>query len=131
MARRDGVRLVVRGLQRLNWRIVDWGIDLLIPPLAMVAYAVAVGTVVSAVLATVMPAGATALLVSAWLALAVGLGLFVLAAMVVGRVPRQGYITLLSVPAYLGWKLWVYILIATRRGPTTWVRTDRARIVDR
>jgi cellulose synthase/poly-beta-1,6-N-acetylglucosamine synthase-like glycosyltransferase len=131
MARRDGARLVTRGLQRLDWRIVDWGIDLLIPPLAMVAYAVVMGAVASAALAMVIPAGITTVLLSAWLTLAVGFVLFVLAAMVVGRVPRQGYMTLLSVPAYLGWKLWVYILIATRRGPTTWVRTDRARIVDR
>jgi cellulose synthase/poly-beta-1,6-N-acetylglucosamine synthase-like glycosyltransferase len=131
LARRDGPRLLVQGLRRFDRRIFDWGVDLLIPPLAGLTLAIGAGTLCASLLALALPAPATTFLVAAWAGLAGALVLFVLGAMVVGRVSWQAYGALLNAPWYVAWKLWIYVLMLVRRTPQTWVRTDRTRILDR
>ncbi|HZB95958.1 MAG TPA: glycosyltransferase, partial [Herpetosiphonaceae bacterium] len=131
LARRDGLRLVSQGLRRLDFRIVDWGIDLLIPPLAALTLTIAAAIACVGLLVTLAPAAVTSVLLVLWLALVAALVFFILSAMVVGGVSRQAYPAMLSAPWYVAWKLWIYLRLLMRRTPRAWVRTDRARILDR
>ncbi len=134
LARRDGVRLVVQGLRRRDWHIFDWGMDLIVPPLAALTMALVGGLVCSAVVAIFAQmepiSWLTRGMMLAWVGLLAALLTFVGLAMVVGKLPWRAYRALLSAPGYIGWKFWIYLLMLVRRGPQSWVRTDRTRILD-
>lgn len=127
MAWRTGPALIVEGLFRTNRRLIDWGIDLIIPPLAAIVLMVLAGLALATglVLLSIPFAG---WLLGAWLGLAAALIAFVLTAMVVGHLPWKAYRALLSVPWYITWKLGIYILIGLGRVPQRWVRTERSHI---
>jgi hypothetical protein len=40
------------------------------------------------------------------------------------------YQAMVNAPRYVIWKLWVYIRMAARRSPQSWVRTQRTRITE-
>jgi cellulose synthase/poly-beta-1,6-N-acetylglucosamine synthase-like glycosyltransferase len=128
IARRDGLRFLAQGVRQRNLRLFDWGMDLLIPPLAALALAIVGGTASAAAIAALSPSTATIGLLCAWLALAGALAVFVAEAMLVGQLPRQAYRAILHAPGYVLWKLWVYVLLAARRAPQQWVRTSRTRL---
>ncbi len=131
IARRDGLPFVLGGLWRRNWRWFDWGMDLLIPPLAALALVVLGGTTGAVVLAVIAPSSTTIAVVCMWLGLAGALAVFVLDAMLVSGAPWAAYRAILYAPGYVLWKLWVYVVLATDRRPRQWVRTGRTRLNDR
>jgi cellulose synthase/poly-beta-1,6-N-acetylglucosamine synthase-like glycosyltransferase len=128
LARRDGFRLVGQGLLKLNAQLFDWGMDLLIPPLAALTMAVMGGTVVTVAAAAWTSTPKLLLLAWAWIALVVALVLFVGIAMRVARMPLAAYRAMMNAPRYVIWKLWVYIGMATGLSPQNWVRTQRTQI---
>ncbi len=130
LARRDGPCLVWHGLRRFNMRVFDWGMDLVIPPLAALTLMICVGTIVASAAALVYDTRWSAGLVWAWLGLLAALIGFVVAAMLAGRLPKQAYIALFHAPGYVLWKIWIYGLMFARRIPQQWVRTERTRIQD-
>lgn len=130
MAREHGVRLLGEGVRRRSLRIFDWGMDLLIPPLAALSLALVSGTTLSAVVALVAPTRLSIALLWAWAGLVAALGLFILLAMAVGNLPGQAYHALLNAPRYVLWKLWLYAVMAVGRTPRDWVRTERTQIVE-
>ena len=131
LAGRDGLRLVIQGLRRFDCRIIDWGVDLLIPPLAALTLMIVAAVALAGLLFVLVPSAVTSTLFALWLGLAGALVLFIFTAMIVGRVARQAYPAMLSAPWYVTWKLWIYLLMLMRRAPRAWVRTDRTRILDR
>jgi cellulose synthase/poly-beta-1,6-N-acetylglucosamine synthase-like glycosyltransferase len=128
LARRDGVRLVGQGLLKLNAQLFDWGMDLIIPPLAALTMAVMGGAVAAVTTAVWLPTPKLVLLAWAWTVLVVALMLFVGIAMRVGRMPLAAYRVMMNAPRYVIWKLWVYIRMAMRPSPQSWVRTQRTQI---
>lgn len=128
LARRDGLRLVWRGIAQRNFNVFDWGMDLVIPPLAALVLAIVAGTGLSAIAAIVLRTSTFMLLVKAWIGLLMSVVVFVNAAMIVGKLPRQAYAALLSAPGYVLWKVWIYISMIMRRAPHQWVRTARTQI---
>jgi 1,2-diacylglycerol 3-beta-glucosyltransferase len=130
MARQHGLRLLVEGVRRRSLRIFDWGMDLLIPPLAALSLALISGTLLSAVIALIGGTRLMAALGWAWAGLLAALALFVVVTMIVGHLPGQAYQALLNAPRYVLWKLWLYALIALGRTPRDWVRTERTPIVE-
>ncbi len=128
IARRDGLRFLLHGLVQRNWRWFDWGMDLLIPPLAALALAVLGGTVAALALAVIVASNTTITLFCIWFALAGALAVFVLDAMLVSGAPWAAYRAILYAPGYVLWKLWVYVMLATDRRPKHWVRTGRTRL---
>jgi cellulose synthase/poly-beta-1,6-N-acetylglucosamine synthase-like glycosyltransferase len=99
---------------------LDLAMDLLVPPLAQLAAAVAVLVVVTVVSAAVLP--------SAWplpslAALCVAsLACYVLRAWQLSGVGRRGLADLARAPGFLLWKL---LLARQQREPGEWVRTER------
>jgi cellulose synthase/poly-beta-1,6-N-acetylglucosamine synthase-like glycosyltransferase len=128
LARRDGLHLVGQGLLKRNAQLFDWGMDLLIPPLAALTMAVIGGIVVGIAAAVWTAAPKLLLLAWAWTVLLVALVLFVGIAMRVGRMPLAAYRAMANAPRYVIWKLWVYIRMGALPSPQSWVRTQRTQI---
>lgn len=128
LARRDGLRLIGQGILKRDAQLFDWGMDLLIPPLAALTMAIMSGAVVAVAAAVWTLTPPLSLLAWAWTLLAVALVLFVGIAMHVGRLPLAAYRAMLNAPRYILWKLWVYIRMAARPLPQSWVRTQRTQI---
>jgi cellulose synthase/poly-beta-1,6-N-acetylglucosamine synthase-like glycosyltransferase len=130
IARRDGLRSLAQGVWQRDVRLFDWGMDLLVPPLAALVLAVIGGTTLATAALAIAPSTTTIALWCAWLGLGGALAMFVVEAMLVGQLPRQAYSAMLHAPGYILWKLWIYLLMATHRAPQQWVRTDRTRLQD-
>lgn len=130
LARRDGLRSLLLGLRRRDLRLIDWAMDLLIPPLAALVLATGAGTSLAIGAALLLTTPMLIAVMWAWINLIGAVAVFVVAALIVGRVPRPAYVALLHAPGYVLWKLWMYLVMATRRAPRTWVRTERARLHD-
>lgn len=69
-----------------------------------------------------LASGITAALWAGTLAVAT---MYVVVGLMVARVPARIASALLFAPAYVAWKLMLYIGMAARRGATGWVRTER------
>ncbi len=113
--------LLAAALRRRDPILLDLALDLLVPPLAMVATGVAVGLAASVLLSlwagTVLPA------TYAWLACAALLAAYVLRGVQLAGLGWRGLLALLHAPVYVAWKLALPLLSGRdRRG---WVRTAR------
>jgi cellulose synthase/poly-beta-1,6-N-acetylglucosamine synthase-like glycosyltransferase len=121
-ARRRGLPLIAASLARGDWRSAWLGIDLLIPPLALLACINVILFAAGGL--TVFGGGSVTVL-----------GLFAIAAfsacaaisLVWARFGRN-YLSaraLLSFPVYVVWKLPMYVLLAVRGSPRRWLRSGR------
>jgi hypothetical protein len=50
---------------------------------------------------------------------------YVVTGLIVARSPLAFYLVLFRAPRYIAWKVWIYVVAATRLGDTTWIRTSR------
>jgi cellulose synthase/poly-beta-1,6-N-acetylglucosamine synthase-like glycosyltransferase len=116
-------RLLARGLRDRRPSLVALGLDLLVPPLALLvlvevmiaaaAWASAAAGLTSLrppLLATLALGGTAAAVVAAWLRFARG------------TLPVR---YLLFIPIYVAWKIPLYVVLAVRGRQKTWVRTAR------
>ncbi len=116
--------LLREGVARRDRVRVDLALDLLVPPLAQLALALA--ALAAAVLTVAWTTG-TAPLVAPWPCAAGGVAL----AVHVGRgwwlscTGLRGLADLLRAPQYVAWK--VLVAVAARAGPQGWIRTARER----
>jgi 1,2-diacylglycerol 3-beta-glucosyltransferase len=117
--RRQVPTLLGRGLRRRSWASIDGAIELLIPPFSIF------------IALTLVLLGLSLWAGSGWLiAVAVtGLAaqcLYTLRGLALAsrRYPHI-YRALLFVPAFVVWRLWLYLSVLTRRGWVQWTRTDR------
>jgi cellulose synthase/poly-beta-1,6-N-acetylglucosamine synthase-like glycosyltransferase len=122
MVRLHARRLLVRGLQERDPLALDLALDLLVPPLATLAVATALGLAASVALSWgvghVVPAG------WAWAGCALGLLGYGLRAWQLSGTGLRGLASLGYAPVYIGWKI---VLLARRpsRAAGEWVRTAR------
>lgn len=130
MARRDGPRLVWSGLRRRDANLFDWGMDLVIPPLAALTLAVMAGGAIAGMAAVATHSPQLVWVARAWGALFAGLAVFIAVGMRVARLPHAAYQAMLSAPAYVVWKLWLYVRMAVQPRQQTWVRTDRTPLCE-
>ena len=118
MIRRFVPELLGQALQRRSFLLFDAAIEQLIPPFSVVAGAS------GALLLT-----ALALRNSRGIALAsyivLGQAVYVFAGLALARAPGEVYRALLFTPAYVAWKLWLYVRLLLGLKPRSWVRTTR------
>ncbi len=115
-------RLIARGLARRSMALLCLGLDLLVPPLALLVWCWSLSAAVAVVdllasgsaRSAVLSATAGALLAAGTLA---GLWRFAGA--------RAAFATVFRVPAYLAWKLPLYLAFPFRR-ETRWRKTERS-----
>lgn len=109
------------GLVRGSWRLILLGLDLLVPPLALLALLVVAGSIVSLVLPFF---GATPVPGILLLATATSLLLSVVAAWWRCGRPYLSAAAMLKLPLYVVWKVPLYLAMLARK-PVGWVRTER------
>jgi hypothetical protein len=116
---RKAWRLLWAGVRRRDYVRVDAALELLVPPLSalVAACAVLVG-------AALLVGGNWERLMAAGLTCA--LGCYISVALYVLRPSPRMYRALLSVPRFILWKLWIYLVLRRREQSTgEWVRTSR------
>ena len=97
---------------------LDAAMEMLVPPLSVLA-----GLVVCCCIgALLLPSPAEIALA---LFLLIGLSAYILIGLRLARLPRAAYRSLLFAPAYILWKLWVYLAALVSPGQRRWVRTAR------
>ena len=115
--------LIIRGLARRSVRLVAMGLDLLVPPLTLL---------VLVILCTGFLALALGLTLHYWVPACIAVGSFTMVALGTGLawlkfgrhlVPLR---FALAIPAYVLWKLPIYLALALHRGQKTWERAERA-----
>jgi cellulose synthase/poly-beta-1,6-N-acetylglucosamine synthase-like glycosyltransferase len=118
MLRQRGLKLLVDGVRRRDPVRVDAVVEQLIPPLSvpvvMAATTLAGGVLFRARLATVLAAFSLG-----------GQLAYVLSGLALVGAPWRIYQSLAYAPAYIGWKLWLYVRSLGARGTVAWVRTAR------
>lgn len=118
LVRRHVPRLLWQTLRTGNTALFDAAMEILTPPLSAL-----VGLIVlCAVSAFLLPS-----YLGMWLALVLlaELAAYVLIGLRLARLPLAAYRSLLFAPAYIIWKLWLYLAALASPGERRWVRTSR------
>jgi hypothetical protein len=123
LAGEHGLRLLASGLQRRDPVLIDLAIDVLVPPLSLIALAVAVGVVSSAVLAN---RGGPKTPLWLWAGCALALAGYVLRAWKLSGTGARGLLDLLCAPLYIAWKA-TLLLRRNSSKKNEWIRTQRER----
>ena len=118
LIRRWSGRLVLAGLARRDALRLHAGLECLVPPQSVIA----IGNLGSA-LAGLLLGSRRLLALSVFTTVAQGA--FVLGGLRLVRAPAYVYRALLSAPALVANKIGLYGKLASGRGPTAWVRTER------
>lgn len=121
LMKQHGVRLLKAGLAKADPLLLDLALDILVPPLSVVALLVASGLTGSIVLQ--LTAGGSGALVWAWAACAFALFLYGARGWQLSGTGARGLLALLAAPFYVVWKL--AVLVRGRRKGAEWVRTTR------
>jgi cellulose synthase/poly-beta-1,6-N-acetylglucosamine synthase-like glycosyltransferase len=113
------LRLVSAGFRQHDWLRVEAVAELLTPPLSLLIAGTAL-VLAGALWLQWLPTTALALLITSCLLFYVSSPLFLL------RPPRSLYKALLYAPAFVLWKLWVYLVLRHhKQKEKEWVRTSR------
>lgn len=116
--RRYGVSLVCEAFRRRSFVTLETAVDLLLPPLSVVA-----GAAVACLLGAVI-AGTPFL--NGWaLVIVTAIAVHVLCGLILARAPMTLYRALAFAPLLVLWKLALWARLVFGRRPETWVRTTR------
>jgi 1,2-diacylglycerol 3-beta-glucosyltransferase len=128
LARRDGVRFLQAFFRSGSVARLDWAMDLLTPPMAILVGMPLLMAILNGVLTQLL--GTTIVTFTAWIWLAVlaGTCIHVIGGLLISGADPRAYLYLLSTPLFLVWKLQIYIAMLLKRGPRGWVRTERTLI---
>lgn len=117
--RRYGLSLVREAFRRRSLVILESAVDLLLPPLSVVA-----GTAVACLLAAVI--AGTPFLTGWALVIVAAIAAHVLSGLILARAPLALYRALVFAPALVLWKLGLWARLVFGHRPDTWVRTTRS-----
>jgi hypothetical protein len=119
---RNARRLVASGVKHRDLARIEAAAEVLAPPLSLMVAACALSLALSVALLSPLN-----LLASAWLWVA--LITYVASALYIVRPPRGAYRALLFAPAFMAWKLWVFVVLRRSKQHTgAWVRTSRSAV---
>lgn len=122
LARRHSIELLKQAAQRRSLVLLDLALDLLVPPLSVLALAMAAGLGIS--WGGWLAGLGTSTAAAAWAAAAAGLAVYVARGWLAAGLGWRGLLDLARVPGYVLWKL----AVRARRDPSrhgVWVRTQR------
>ena len=122
MVRRHAWRLLWSGIKRRDRVTFDLAMELLVPPLALIAALDVLGLAAAAALSWAMGYWSSAVWV--WVGCTLGLGVYGLRGWQLSRTGARGLTALAAVPAYIFWKL-LLPLKRSAAGRGEWVRTPR------
>lgn len=118
MIQRFVPRLLGQAVRRRSFLLFDAAVEQLIPPFSVVTGAS--GAVLLAALALRSPTS-----IALATAIVVAQAVYVFAGLALARAPWAVYQSLLFAPAFVGWKVWLYVRLMLGIKPRAWVRTAR------
>jgi len=118
MVRRFVPRLLGEAARRRSFLLFDAAVEQLIPPFSVVT-----GGSVAVLLAALALRSAVGIALAVCIVL--GQAIYVFAGLALARAPREVYRSLLFAPAFVVWKLWIYVRLLLGIKPGSWVRTAR------
>jgi 1,2-diacylglycerol 3-beta-glucosyltransferase len=118
LVRRHVPPLLWGTLRTGNTALFDAAMEILVPPLSVLA-----GLVIGCFAAALLLASSLDIKLGA--ALVIGFCLYVVIGLRLARLPLAAYRSLLFAPAYIVWKLWVYTVALLPTGDRRWARTPR------
>jgi cellulose synthase/poly-beta-1,6-N-acetylglucosamine synthase-like glycosyltransferase len=118
MVKRFVPQLLGEAAKRRSFLLFDAAVEQLIPPFSVVT-----GASVAVLLAALALGTQTGIALAALIVL--GQTLYVFAGLILAGAPREVYQSLLFAPAFVGWKLWLYVRLLLGVKPRSWVRTAR------
>lgn len=127
-ARADLPSLLRIALTKANFSALDRALDLLIPPLALLALLLTSLTFLDVIVWLVLGGEWLGATVLGWVGLIIGLILFIIGGLAVARAPRAAWLALVFAPFYVLWKLQIYIRMLIIKAPKEWIRTPRSVI---
>ncbi|MEI7643587.1 MAG: glycosyltransferase family 2 protein [Chloroflexales bacterium] len=110
--------LIGEGLRRGKFLLLDAAIEQLIPPFSVVA-GLSILTLIGA-LALWNP-----LAIALAAAIITGQAIYIFTGLALAHAPRTVYQALLFAPAFVAWKIWLYVRLLLGIKPKGWVRTTR------
>jgi len=129
--RADVPSLLRVAVTRPSFSAFDRALDLLIPPLALLALLLGGLTVLDVILWLLLGGAWLTATVVGWLVLILGLLIFVIGGLAVARAPKAAWMALVFAPFYILWKMQIYIRMLVFKAPKQWVRTPRSTIETR
>jgi cellulose synthase/poly-beta-1,6-N-acetylglucosamine synthase-like glycosyltransferase len=118
MVRNFVPQLLRQAFRRRSFLLFDAAVEQIIPPFSAVAGASVV--LLAAALALRNPAG-----IAIAIAIVLAQVIYIFTGLVLARAPWAVYKSLLFAPAFMGWKIWLYIRLLLGMKPGEWVRTAR------
>jgi cellulose synthase/poly-beta-1,6-N-acetylglucosamine synthase-like glycosyltransferase len=115
------LRLLKQGLIRRDWPALDQSVELLLPPLSILAML----SMSLALLQCIWPSPQPLFPPAASISIAVAWIVFPFLGLWADGAPASAYRALLYSPVYLLWRLWIGFQAAIRREGIQWVRTQR------
>ncbi len=127
LIKRDTLPLLRAFIRTRSIARLDWAIDLLTPPMAILIGMPLMLLVVNAALAWLW-GGPMVLAGWVWLTVLASACVYVLGGMLICGAKPKAYLYLLCTPLFLVWKVKIYALMLMGRGARGWVRTERTTI---
>ena len=118
MVRRFVPQLFVEAARRRSFLLFDAAVEQLIPPFSVVT-----GASVALLLAALALGKPSGIALASCIVL--GQAIYVFTGLALARAPREVYQSLLFAPAFVAWKLWIYVRLLLGIKPPSWVRTTR------
>ncbi len=110
--------LIGEGLRRGKFLLLDAAIEQLIPPFSVVA-----GLSILALIGALALWNPLAIALAA--AIITGQAIYIFTGLALAHAPRTVYQALLFAPAFVAWKIWLYVRLLLGIKPKGWVRTTR------
>jgi 1,2-diacylglycerol 3-beta-glucosyltransferase len=124
MARNYVPQLLRQSLSRRSFMLFDAAVEQLIPPFSVLIGAGVLCLLAALGLATLTGQWGSATVLLA-IALVLGQLLYTAAGLLLIGAPRQVYFSLLYAPAFVIWKIWLYVRVLLGMDRQGWVRTAR------
>lgn len=118
MIRRFVPRLLRTALRRRSFLLFDAAVEQLIPPFSVVAGLSALSLVFAGISGSPLAIGLSIFAVTAQV-------IYVFTGLFLARAPHTIYRALLFAPAFVIWKIWIYVRLLFGIKPGSWIRTAR------
>ncbi len=127
-AKQDVPTLMRHFLTKRDWVAFDRAVDLVIPPLTILLFALFALTFINLLSWLWLGGVGLSISLAGCLFLLIAMVFFVVGGLWIGRCPVSAYTALLFAPLYMVWKLPLYLKMILRRTPQQWIRTSRTKI---
>lgn len=122
--------LLLAGIRRGRWLLVDRALDLIIPPFAEMVVVPLAAAILCACVLALTHYRPVAVLGVVWVSVLFIQAVYMIGGLWLARVPLSVAAAVMYAPGYIVWKLGIYGSMLLRRSPQVWKRTQRHKLPD-